>query len=255
MRKPIPYSCPICGNRLPRAASRCFFCEYPLPMNKGAATQSAWSSPRRIHPEALRKHQLPSLHIAAQDFGRLENLAHIAGAGESGLSLLRSELDRATVCDDVEMPHGVVRMGSTVVLRDRGEDDSMQKLRAILVYPGECNRSLPSISVASPLGAAILGLSVGEVMRYEGPGGVRHVVTILSVVRPDVGENMRAGGPADHDERQHDPLPAKTKPRPDEPRCEGAGKIVPFQPVKRPQAPRPSPQRPSDLPTDPPPAA
>ena len=199
MRKPVPYSCPICGSRLPRAASRCFFCENPLPLNKGKATQSAWSSPRRIDPERLKQQELPRLHVAAQDFGRLENLAHIALADEPGVSLLRSELDRAIVCDEAEMPHGIVRMGSTVVLRDRGEDGSTQKLRGILVYPGECHRALPAISVASPLGSAILGLSVGDVMPYEGNGGVRHVATVLSVVRPDLRGGARTDGAPDRD--------------------------------------------------------
>ena len=55
MRKPIPYSCPVCGNRLPRAASRCFFCEYPLPMNKGEATQSAWSSSAPHSPRGAKE--------------------------------------------------------------------------------------------------------------------------------------------------------------------------------------------------------
>lgn len=203
MRKTIPYSCPICASRLPRAASRCFFCETPLPLHKGKATTSA-SKPRlpRADPEALRRQELPRLYVAAQDFGRLENLAHIAlsdGNGGGVGDLLRSELDRAIVCDTQAVPHGVVRMGSIIVVRDRGEDGTAQKIRGMLVYPGECHPYLPSIAVSSPLGSAILGLSVGDVMPYAGAGGIRHVATVLSVVRPEPRDGDSRSGATDSD--------------------------------------------------------
>lgn len=198
MRKTIPYSCPICASRLPRAASRCFFCESPLPLHKGKATiATPRHRPPKAEPEALRRQELPRLYIAAQDFGRLENLAHITLNERAGSDLLRSELDRAIVCDRTAMPHGVVRMGSIVVVRDRGEDGSAQKIRGMLVYPGECHPYLPSISVSSPLGSALLGLSAGDVMPYQGNGGVRHVATVLSVVRPEP-RDQQAAAP-DHD--------------------------------------------------------
>lgn len=187
MRKTIPYSCPICASRLPRAASRCFFCETPLPLHKGKATTAVTARPRlpKADPEALRRQELPRLYIAAQDFGRLENLAHMALNEGGDNDLLRRELDRAIVCDRAAMPHGVVRMGSIVVVRDRGEDGTAQKIRGMLVYPGECHPYLPSIAVSSPLGSAILGLSVGDVMPYHGTRNIRHVATVLSVVRPE----------------------------------------------------------------------
>ena len=199
MRKPIPYSCPICASRLPRAASRCFFCESPLPFHKGKATAVARPRLPRANPEALRKQELPRLYIAAQDFGKLENLAHIALSERAGGDLLRSELDRAIVCDGQAVPHGVVRMGSIVVLRDRGEDGSAQKIRGMLVYPGECHPHLPSIAVSSPLGSAILGLSVGDVMPYEAVDGIRHVATVLSVVRPELRHDSVTGDLPGHD--------------------------------------------------------
>lgn len=200
MRKPIPYSCPICGSRLPRAASRCFFCENPLPIHKGRVPASRGLSSRALGSQPSGTQELPPLYIAARDFGRLENLAHTAPGDDVGLRLLRSELDRAIVCDETDMPHRVVRMGSTVVLRDRGDDGTKQKLRGVLVYPGESHPSLPSISVLSPLGSAILGLSVGDSIRYEARNGVRHVAAVLSVVRPDLhdrpvsGDTSRAEG-------------------------------------------------------------
>lgn len=199
MRKTIPYSCPICASRLPRAASRCFFCESPLPLHKGKATAAVTPKPRlpKADPEALRRQELPRLYIAAQDFGRLENLAHIALNERAGSDLLRSELDRAIVCDREAVPHGVVRMGSIVVVRDRGEDGTAQKIRGMLVYPGECHPYLPSIAVSSPLGSAILGLSVGDVMSYQGAGDIRHVATVLSVVRPEPREQH--ADTTDHD--------------------------------------------------------
>jgi transcription elongation GreA/GreB family factor len=199
MRKTIPYSCPICASRLPRAAARCFFCESPLPLHKGKATASA-PTPRlpRADPEALRRQELPRLYVAVQDFGRLETLAHI-GLSDGGGDLLRSELDRAIVCDSEAVPQGAVRVGSIVVVRDRGEDGTAQKIRGMLVYPGECHPHLPSIAVSSPLGSAILGLSVGDVMPYAGAGGIRHVATVLSVVRPEPRDGDSRNNATDRD--------------------------------------------------------
>jgi regulator of nucleoside diphosphate kinase len=185
MRKPIPYSCPICASRLPRAASRCFFCEHPLPRDKGRATRRALPSAPRVEAQTRRPQDLPRLYVAVEDFGRLEPLAHIALDRDAGVELLRGELERAIVCDEESVPQGIVRMGSIVSLQDRGEDGSVVKIRGILVYPDERHPTLPSIPISSPLGAAVLGLTVGDTMPYEGADGLRHAATVLSTVRPE----------------------------------------------------------------------
>jgi len=182
MRAFTPYVCPICASHLPRAASRCFFCDQPLPIYKGKPPRA----PARRQPpstDQAESFRPPRIYVTARDFARLEHLAHLGFAEEApdALSLLRAELDRAVVCSNDEAPPGVVRMGSTVLLRDDDGQGAAQKIRGALVYPGERHPRLPSIPVSTPLGAAILGLSAGDVMAYGVGEDVRHVVRVLSV--------------------------------------------------------------------------
>ncbi len=240
MRKSIPYSCPVCASRLPRAASRCFFCEHPLPLHKGPATARVARAAPRVGGLDDKPQDLPRLHVAVQDFGQLETLAYVTLDREPGGNLLRSELDRAIVCDETPMPHGTVRMGSIVTLQDRGEDGSTLRIRGVLVYPGERHRTRTSIPVSTPLGAALVGLSTGDTMPYEGADGLRHVVTVLSAVVPAPDDDP----PTDAADRDATTGHAAAQ-------DEAASRIIAFPPVRRPKAGRP----PSGGRDEPPPAA
>lgn len=176
MRTPISYVCPICGNRLPRAAARCFFCEQPLPVRKGPPADAAFAATT----------DLPPLHVPARDFARLERLARTGLFSQdfAARQLLRAELDRAVVCAPDDIPGDVVRMGATVRVRDGDGRRPPQEICGVLVYPGEWPERSTAIPVTTSLGAAILGLGVGDVMSYDGDDGSRHAVRIVSVAPP-----------------------------------------------------------------------
>lgn len=179
MRILLPYVCPFCSSRLPRAASQCFFCDHPLPAYKGRVVSN------RRQPKAAPMWgalELPSVHIPAEDFAPLRNIARMAMTDESVSKLLLSELDRAIVCSENLTPHGIVRMGSEVLVDNRGADGAVEKIRGILVYPEERSDHLPSIPVSSPLGAAILGLNSGDAMPYATADGMHYVATIGRVM-------------------------------------------------------------------------
>lgn len=92
--------------------------------------------------------------------------------GSAGLNLLWAELERATQMPSAEAPAGLVRMGSRVLCTDL-ETGASQAFS--LVYPAD-HASPTSVSVASRLGAALLGLSAGDVMAYTGEEEqLRHV--------------------------------------------------------------------------------
>lgn len=171
------YACPICGNRLPRAASRCFFCDHPLPMYKG--------KPRR-GPRPASTAALPPLFVPERDFARLERLARLGlvdSADEAARELLRRELDRAIVRPVEDIPETVVRLGTIVVAQD-GDGTNVRRVEGMLIYPGERPAGMPAISVTSMLGAAVLGLSAEDVMPYASPDGARHAVKIVKVFPP-----------------------------------------------------------------------
>ena len=70
--------------------------------------------------------------------------------------------------DQSDVPANVVTMNSLVVLRNL---DSGDRLTCRLVYPCEARQSPRNVCVSRPLGTAILGKRVGQVIRW--PGGTR----------------------------------------------------------------------------------
>lgn len=174
------YLCPVCGSNLPRAASRCFFCDQPLPMYKRARRSAGAAA--ADESAAI----LPPVFVPQRDFAKLEQLARIGlvdSADTAARDLLRRELDRATVCTPEATPDGVVRMG-VAVLAQQGDGNVLRRIEGVLTYPGERPESLSAIPVTSMLGAAILGLSADDVMPYAALDGSRHAVKILKVFAP-----------------------------------------------------------------------
>lgn len=70
---------------------------------------------------------------------------------------------------------GVVRIGSTVVIRDDFGESSYE-----IVGPTEGNMARGLMSVASPLGSALVDRKAGDTVTFQSPGGERKA-TIVSV--------------------------------------------------------------------------
>lgn len=76
--------------------------------------------------------------------------------------------EEAHLVDSAEVPADVVTMGSTVRLR---ELESGEWWTFTLCYPPEANIDEDRISVLSPVGTAIVGRRVGDVVPWPVPGG------------------------------------------------------------------------------------
>lgn len=81
---------------------------------------------------------------------------------------LQRELDRAEVVDPTLMPSGLVAMNSTVRLRDLDSDEIETYT---LVFPQEADIQHNRISVLAPVGTAIIGYQVGDVVTWSVPRG------------------------------------------------------------------------------------
>ncbi|WGR75181.1 MULTISPECIES: nucleoside diphosphate kinase regulator [unclassified Bradyrhizobium] len=92
---------------------------------------------------------------------------------------LAREMERANVVPDDSDLSGVVRMGSRVSYRDESTGDVRGVL---LVYPHEADISQGRISVLTPVGAALIGLSVGQAIEFQTPGHHARMLTVLDVV-------------------------------------------------------------------------
>lgn len=124
----------------------------------------------------------PDLIISRQDLGRLDVLLSDIASGEMGKvrEFLLDELARARVVDRADLPPTVVGMHSTVEFRD---NDSGRHLVLKLVYPHETRDIGQAVSVLTPVGAALIGLSVGQSIGYETPDGRLKTLTVVRVLR------------------------------------------------------------------------
>ena len=88
------------------------------------------------------------------------------------LHALESELELARALDPTDVPPDLVTMDSIVEVRDldTGEVDSYT-----LVFPEQADIGANRISVVAPVGTALLGCRVGDVVRVAVPSGKRRL--------------------------------------------------------------------------------
>jgi len=124
--------------------------------------------------------QLPPIIITNDDVHRLTLLANSSMTRLPRVAhFLAREIDRASaVPGPVALP-GVVRMGSRVTYRD----EKTGRVREVtLVYPHQADIELNRISVLSPVGAALIGLSVGQTIEFQTPIREKRSLTVVDVL-------------------------------------------------------------------------
>ena len=109
-------------------------------------------------PETGRRRK-PAITLSRTDHERLSRLAQsVVDRNPDVADQLLAELDRARVVSDSALAASIVRMGSTLrFTTDAGEDRTVT-----LVYPGEADIAAGKISVLTPIGAALIGLSAKQ---------------------------------------------------------------------------------------------
>ncbi|WP_425416363.1 nucleoside diphosphate kinase regulator [Oricola indica] len=126
----------------------------------------------------------PAITLGRTDHDKLTRLAEAVQAGNAEVSdVLLSELDRARVVPDARLAEDVIRMGSH--LRYATETGEVREVT--LVYPVEADISAGRISVLTPIGAALIGLSSGQSMDWRARDGRVHRLVVESVGVPEPG--------------------------------------------------------------------
>ena len=115
---------------------------------------------------------------AARSQGDLsENFAYHDARQHLGMLDGRIETIEATLAraQVVEESHkeGVARIGSTVVVRDEFGESTYH-----IVGPTEGNMARGLMSIASPLGSALLDRRAGETVTFKTPGGERKATVV-----------------------------------------------------------------------------
>ncbi|PKO85581.1 MAG: transcription elongation factor GreAB [Betaproteobacteria bacterium HGW-Betaproteobacteria-12] len=96
---------------------------------------------------------------------------------------LRAELERAIVAPNDLMPAGIVTMGSRVRYAESTTGHSRE---VEIVFPEEADPAQGKVSVFAPVGAALIGLSVGQEIDWDFPGSSRRL-TVVEVIQPVAG--------------------------------------------------------------------
>ena len=121
----------------------------------------------------------PPITVSSLDLARLELLLEQPAYREQETALLLSdELARAHVMPPAQMPPDVVTMNSQVTCV---EEISGQEHHLTLVYPQATDAATHRVSVLAPIGAALLGLSLGQSIDWKGPDGRVLRVRVASI--------------------------------------------------------------------------
>ena len=131
--------------------------------------------------DVVRSRSVPQIIISNADYDRLSDLANasLQRLPEVAQELL-DELDRAQIVEGDAVPADVVRMGSTVTFKS----DDGQTRTMTLVYPVDESLDQHRISVMTPIGAALIGLGVGQSISWPGRDGKQHRLTVTKVAAP-----------------------------------------------------------------------
>ena len=129
-------------------------------------------------PAVVRNRSVPNIVVSTADYERLTDLAtaSLERLPEVAEELL-NEMERAKIVKDGSVPDDVVRMGSTVTFRSH---DGRERTET-LVYPVDEDSDAHKISVMTPVGAALIGLAVGQSISWTARDGRKHELTVVKV--------------------------------------------------------------------------
>jgi regulator of nucleoside diphosphate kinase len=128
-----------------------------------------------------------TIYITEVDLDRLRKLIELSRNSQMSwnkpyLIKLADELERAEVVDPREIPKDTITMMSMVRLKDL---DSGKEMIYSLVFPHEADVSEGRISILAPVGTAMIGYRVGDVIEWEVPSGLRRLKVEEVLYQPE----------------------------------------------------------------------
>ena len=112
----------------------------------------------------------------------LESVRRWNARDRTHLDDLEAELDRADVVLPVDVPFDVVTMNSEVAVRDL---DSNEEMTFAVVFPSDADVNRRRISILAPIGTAVLGSRVGDMIDWKVPGRSRRLKIERVVFQPE----------------------------------------------------------------------
>lgn len=125
------------------------------------------------------KSKRPNIAIYESSYEPLSDLAAKAESKTPETArFLSEEIERARLIPEGTRASDHAQIGSRIEYRD-GETGRLHEVT--LVYPGSADIAAGKISVLTPVGAALIGMSAGKSITYPTRGGDRQL-EVLSVV-------------------------------------------------------------------------
>ena len=109
----------------------------------------------------------------------LQDAEKAAGSDSACIRTLEEAIETAEIRRPDAMPTNVVRMHSQVYIRDL---DSGEEVAYTLVFPQHADIDRHRVSVLAPIGAALLGRRVGEIVTPVTPNGHRRRLRVGAIV-------------------------------------------------------------------------
>jgi regulator of nucleoside diphosphate kinase len=132
----------------------------------------------------------PNILVTETDERRISHLlATKAGTlNPRVLAQLEDELGRATIVASSEIPPNVVTMNSAVSFENV---ESGERSEVTLVYPSATSGAEGHVSILAPIGAALLGLTVGDSIEWPMPNGTTRNLRVTAVrFQPEAAGNL-----------------------------------------------------------------
>lgn len=126
------------------------------------------------------------IYITEKDKLRLKSLFRATiGVNSNDLNNMKEllvEIERAEVTSDDNINENVITMNSTVVVKDIDTD---KEFEYTIVYPEYADSSKNKISVLAPVGTALLGYKVGDIIEWKVPAGERRFLVQQILFQPE----------------------------------------------------------------------
>jgi regulator of nucleoside diphosphate kinase len=98
----------------------------------------------------------------------VKNLHGMQVNEKENFSKLSGELKKAEIVDDGSLPANIVRLGSTVVVKDM---TTKRDLTVTIVLPQQADIKQKKVSVLAPIGTALIGFKKGQAVSWNVPSG------------------------------------------------------------------------------------
>lgn len=127
------------------------------------------------------------IYITKNDNKKLVDLISDKWPNDDYDQALLAELNRAEIVESVSIPPDVITMNSLINFTDMQNSESFEYW---LVFPEEANVAQNKISVLSPIGCALLGYKIGDIIDLKTPAGQKQLKVEKILHQPEAAGNF-----------------------------------------------------------------